>query len=90
MGAPIGNDNNKKNLYWSDALRKHVTQNPNDLLAAAKALFDKAKDGDVTAMKEIGDRLEGKPKQQVDIGGQTDNPIVSVIQLVALDDGSTG
>jgi hypothetical protein len=90
MGAPIGNDNNKKNQYWSDALRKHITQNPQDLVEAAQALFNKAKDGDVNAIREIGDRLEGKPKQAVDIGGQPDNPLVSIIQLVALDDSSTG
>lgn len=70
MGAPLNNTNNRKNQYWSDALRKHVTQNPKDLAEAAQALFDKAKDGDVFAMKEIGDRLEGKPKQQVEMSGE--------------------
>lgn len=69
MGAPLGNDNNRKHQYWSDALRKYITQNPNDLMEAAQALFTKAKDGDVNAMKEIGDRLEGKPKQQVEMSG---------------------
>lgn len=69
MAAPEGNNNATKNQYWSDALRKHVTQNPKDLAQAAQALFDKAKEGDVMAMKEIGDRLEGKPKQQVEMSG---------------------
>jgi len=73
MGAPLGNDNNKKNKYWSDALRKHIIQNPNDLAEAAQALLNKAKDGDVAAMREIGDRLEGKPAQM--ITGDPDNPI---------------
>jgi hypothetical protein len=90
MGAPIGNDNNKKNQYWSDALRKHITQNPNDLVEAAKALLAKAKDGDVAAIKELGDRLEGKPAQAINVGGQGDNPLVSRIELVSLDDNSTG
>ena len=66
MAAPVGNKNATKTKYWSEALRKHIAQNPKDLAAAAKALFDKAKEGDVTAMKEIGDRLEGKPIQAVE------------------------
>lgn len=70
MAAPQGNNNAAKNQYWSDALRKHITQNPKDLAFAAQALFDKAKEGDVNAIKEIGDRLEGKPKQAVDLSGE--------------------
>lgn len=80
MGAPLNNDNNKKNLYWSDALRKHIIQHPKDLTLAAQALFDKAKDGDVTAMKEIGDRLEGRPKQQVEMSGDLSLSFHEVLQ----------
>lgn len=70
MAAPEGNKNATKNKYWSDALRKYITQNPNELEAAAKALFDKAKEGDVAAIKEIGDRLEGKAVQRVEGSGE--------------------
>jgi hypothetical protein len=92
MAAPEGNNNATKNRYWSDALRKHITQNPQDLADAAQAIFTKAKDGDVIAIKEIADRLEGKPAQSVNIGGQEDNPLrtISKIELVALEDESTG
>ena len=34
----------------------------------ARRLVNKALDGDVTAMKEIGDRLDGRPSQSLDIG----------------------
>lgn len=69
MAAPQGNDNAKKAKVWSDALRKYITQNPKDLEAAAKALIAKAKDGDVSAIKELGDRLEGKAMQSVEMSG---------------------
>jgi hypothetical protein len=60
MAAPEGNKNATKNKYWSDALRKYITQNPSEL----------AKEGDVQAIKEIGDRLEGKAVQRVEGSGE--------------------
>jgi hypothetical protein len=87
MGAPIGNNNNKKNLYWSEALRKHITQNPKDLADAAQALFLKAKDGDVAAIREIGDRLEGKAVQRVEGSGDDGSFITKmVVEFVKSDD----
>lgn len=53
----------------------------NALILIADALIDKAIDGDLGAAKEIFDRIDGKPKQQVDIGGQEDNPLVSEIKV---------
>lgn len=83
MAAPKGNDNAIKNRYWSDALRKHITQNPKDLAEAAQALFTKAKDGDVNAIKEIGDRLEGKAVQRVEGSGEGGEFITKmVVELV--------
>jgi hypothetical protein len=87
MGAPIGNNNNKKNLYWSEALRKHITQNPKDLADAAQALFLKAKEGDVSAIREIGDRLEGKAVQRVEGSGDNGEFISKiVVELVKSND----
>lgn len=36
------------------------------LRALADVLVDKALEGDVQAIREIGDRLEGKPSQAID------------------------
>lgn len=69
MAAPQGNKNATKNKVWSDALRKYITQNPTSLEKAAEALLAKAKEGDVAAIKELGDRLEGKSHQSVDVSG---------------------
>lgn len=65
-GGQIGNKNAQKSRLWSDALRKYAVQNPEALNKAVKTLFDKACDGDVSAAKEIADRLEGKAVQAVE------------------------
>lgn len=41
-----------------------------------------------TASKEVMDRVEGKPAQAVDVGGQEDNPVFSklVVELVRAKD----
>ena len=88
MAAPEGNKNATKNKYWSDALRKYITQNPNELEQAAKALFAKAKDGDVAAIKEIGDRLEGKAVQRVEGSGEDGEFITKMIVELVEPSGS--
>lgn len=63
------------------------------LRAVADALVEKAMTGDVQAIKEVADRLDGKVPQGVIGGDEDDNPIniVSKILLVAPGhDDSTG
>jgi ribosomal protein L17 len=62
MGAPIGNKNAVKNRIWSDAIRRAVLQGKR-LDKLAEAIITAAEGGDITALKEIGDRLEGKATQ---------------------------
>ena len=64
-GAPQGNNNAAKNKVWSDAIRKVVVQRQ-ALDQLALALVEKALAGDLQALKELGDRLEGKPTQSVE------------------------
>jgi len=66
MGAPKGNRNGAHDKPWTRALERHAAQNPDKLAALAEKAFNAAIDGDIQAMKEIGDRLDGKPRQSVD------------------------
>ena len=66
MGAPVGNQNAKKNKPWADALnRALLAEDGKKLRALADKLIDKALDGDVTALKEVGDRMDGKAAQAI-------------------------
>lgn len=49
-----------------------------------EVLMNKVADGDQRALEFVTDRLDGKPKQAIDVGGQQDNPVVTTIRLVAL------
>ena len=66
MAGEIGNDfSSKNNRLWRETLRRVAAQNPAKLRAIAEALYDRAEQGDVAAIKEIGDRLDGKALQSV-------------------------
>ena len=45
------------------------------LAALADKLVERGLDGDVTALKEIGDRLDGKPTQGVEHTGKGGGPV---------------
>ena len=53
------------------------------LRAVADALVDKAMGGDVQAIKEVADRLDGKVPQGL-IGGAEDDPAVQVVTKIEL------
>lgn len=85
-GAPEGNNNAGRGREATAALEKALHQDANEdhskCIARFQTVVDiwkiqikKAKEGDSTAANMIIDRLEGKPKQSVDVGGQDGNPI---------------
>ena len=71
MGAPLGNRNAARARVWQAAIMRALEQRSRldqkeALDTLAHALIDKAADGDMTALRELGDRLDGKPHQSVD------------------------
>lgn len=85
-GAPSGNNNASKNKMWTEAIRKKIVQKK-ALEQLADVLIDKALEGDMTALKEIGDRLEGKPNQSV--SGLDGAPLMPPIIQFTLDENTT-
>jgi hypothetical protein len=81
MAAPQGNTNAKKAKVWSDAIHKHLAQNPKDLADIAKSLITQAKEGNINAIKEVGDRLDGKAIQGIE--GQLEHSLVVEITRYA-------
>ncbi len=85
-GNPGGKVSDKP---WSDAIRMALQEAMTDkdgkaikkLRIAATSLVDKAISGDVPAMKEIGDRLEGRPAQATVITGDLEHPLKQILEV---------
>jgi hypothetical protein len=85
MGAPLGNNNRHKNKPWQEALKKVLARRHGSvskgLEAVANQLLDAADNGDQWALKEIGDRIDGKPAQQQIITGEDGGPLESSLTV---------
>ena len=83
--AAIANKGNKngarKSRVLNDTLKRRLMQDDGE--EANKiilALLTKAKDGDVSAIREVFDRAEGKVLNENKISGDSDQPLI--IQVV--------
>lgn len=77
--------NASKEKPWADALRVALLrpaeddkQHRKNLAIIAETVVGLAKEGDMSAVREIGDRMDGKAIQQV--GGDPDAPVKLVIE----------
>jgi hypothetical protein len=83
-GAPKGNQNGAKGNQWKTAIQ-YALENYSGvkkglaLREIAKTLIGKALEGDMNAIKEIGDRLDGKPTQV--IAGDPQQPLRTAIEV---------
>ena len=73
MGAPLGNQNARKGK-WAEAVARAVeVEDPVTrrrwIDAIADKLREKAADGDIQAIKELGDRIDGKAMQALEHSG---------------------
>jgi hypothetical protein len=87
MAAPIGNKNATKNKPFLDAINRALKQRDygeqnagKTLREIAEALIDKAQEGEPWAIKEMIDRLDGRPKQDMDITADVDIGITQFVQ----------
>lgn len=84
MGAPTGNQNAAKAKVWTAAieraLEKRGKNRANALDDLAEKLLLRCDSGDITALKELGDRIDGKPAQAI-VGVDGGNLIVEVVRF---------
>lgn len=88
IGAPPGNQNAKKGKAWSEAIKrairgKYGKEWEESLQELAGKLVSAADSGDMQALKEIGDRLDGKPTQQTEISGPDGAPMKTIVNFIA-------
>ncbi len=81
MAAPVGNRNAAKAKVWTAAIERALERRKG-LGAGIKAiddladkLIDECLTGNLMALQELGNRLEGKPAQAVLLSGDEDNPL---------------
>ncbi len=72
------------------AIKEATESGGTKLRAVADALIEKAISGDVAAIKEVADRLDGKVPQGVIGGDEDDNPIVQEIIIRGVAANSRG
>ena len=82
------NHSNKENRMPTERLKMELKQNPEKVKKIIQALIDKAISGDMAAIREVFDRVDGKVAQQNNINGEmnhNDNYTIKVI--TGIDDG---
>lgn len=93
-GAPEGNQNSKiENRLWRNTINRAIAQgDPDRLRRIAERLLAKAEEGDLGALKELGDRLDGKAVAAMEVSGPNGDPIPTEIKvtLVSPQSGSNG
>ena len=81
-GAPIGNKNAQKGRIWNDQLRKAIAQDDGRRLRASiEQLLNLASNGEPWAIKELADRLDGRPKQ-TNVLESSNEPELKTIKIV--------
>lgn len=79
-GAPLGNNNAGEGKAYLRSLKRALAHKygsvDEGLFALAQVIVGKAEAGDGYALKELGDRFDGKPAQAIEHSGPAGQPIV--------------
>ena len=91
MAGVAGRSGKRQDSLWADAIRRAIKRreesNPQALEFLADTLLNKCTEGDMAALKELGDRLDGKPTQRTELSGP-DGEQIPVGMRVSFVDGS--
>jgi hypothetical protein len=79
-GAPVGNQNGKKGKLFYDALRIALVQeDKKKLRTITEKLVKSAENGEPWAIKEVMDRIDGKPVNTTELSGTDNTPLKLVV-----------
>lgn len=84
MAAPLGNQNAAKAKRWQKAIERALARSSGEsvdagLDTAANKLVSAANAGDQWALKELGERIDGKVAQAI-IGDSSEDPLNVKVQ----------
>ena len=88
MGRPIGSLNKEKPFKL--ALQVALHARPQSLRRIADKLIDKGEEGDLPSIREIADRLDGRPVQMIDRRELSLNELTDAELLVIAAGGRCG
>jgi hypothetical protein len=89
MSAPKGNDYAAKGRRVEKMIERALMQeNDRRLREGVEKLLDQVASGERWALEFVTDRLDGKPRQAVDIGGQEDNPLITELIVKVVEAGN--
>ncbi len=79
-GAPIGNQNGRKGKLFYDALKIALVQEDRKKLRTiTDKLVKSAEAGEPWAIKEVMDRIDGKPVNATELSGADNTPLKLVV-----------
>lgn len=76
-----GNKNATKNKLFSDQLKRHLIQNPHKLEKIVEKLVEDAMEGNISAAREVIDRVDGKAHQSTSIEDSEGNNLLQAIEV---------
>ena len=92
MAAPAGNQYAARAKQWTAAIERALEKRKGTRVEAldelAEKLLAKCDEADMGALRELGDRLEGKPGQVIDLGSDPARPLLHKLirEIVKPDD----
>lgn len=84
-GQPGNTNSSRNNRMWADTIRRVIAQSDGEALRrVAEALVLKAQEGDIAAIKELGDRIDGKSVATTELTGADGSnlPIGISVELI--------
>lgn len=88
MAGVAGRSGKRMDSLWADAIRRAIKRreekDPLALERMAEVLLNKVVEGDMAAIKELGDRLDGKPSQAMEVSGPNGGaiPVEGAVKLI--------